>query len=586
MLSVSSGFNAAAESIVRETKARITLLFTDSEYLENEFNAGDGASANTNAGITQLSNHAKEFYTHQWARISPNTCLDNFTFGELESFTFSGLEQLYYKRNPNQSPLYWELGVSYIPPYEEDSPVEYGYWSKEVSNASGNFSGQNAVYLEFENEVNLPTLKLYFDNDPEQYATGFNLYKKSAEQGADYVLIYSATNNTEQELKLILNEQNVKELKLVPISWSKSYEPFRLLEFEVFGDNITINDDELFSVKVIESCEEDGVLSFGTRTLEVSVNNENDIILKSYVIPNIKILAEMSYKLEDGSYEWVSAGLFYTTEFLFEKANKKVNITAVDILTLYDDISIENQFTLNYTDPAAAIEQMVSRTNAIIPSVEYSGEAGSIDIDDYLVEPKTLREAVFELANNLCCGVYTKRDGSIYICNSAISGSVYTLTPDSTKQGGVKTTLIKQLNTVTAATKNDDYIDSFQIDYQSHENAKYTLSLISENLANLQTAMSVLENYFLTRKIKNDIECRGNVAVEIGDTVKFISKTGEIQYGILTKAEYTYSGALKAKWTLKSQSISDNEYIDEYTFNQLETYFYSGLENLMFGVTS
>ena len=531
MLPVSQDFLYASEATVRTTKMRLTLNYVGNRSILFNVDGTNGQSADTRVYNTQLAGDPKPFYTHDWARLGDSN---------------------------GSNGMSWVLGQSKLAPFSERSTVNFGYWSREISDTDKNFSRETEILFTFAEETNVPFIELSFDDDLAQYATGFDVYAISSAPTAEYEIVASVRNNTSTPVRTIIDVENVKTIKLVPISWSTEYEPFRLNGVKFFDQQIVFNTDETQGIKIVESSEQaDNLISAGANQTSTVIRNDNNRILKSHLLKNLNIIFEGAYELADGSLEWIPMGSYYAEKYVFENQNKRINITAIDFLTLIGKERLPAPITLNNTTFENAITTILSHTLQNQINVDILPEIAALNLGEITIEAEDLKTAIEKLVKNAGCFVWVDRHNTlkIYPYVSDSENSVYELTPYNIKQNGEKNTFFETYNNINVRNgsgNEGNLLFSFVDDFRSNLDLSYEMQYANDSV--LQVLQFLLPLIHAKRRVKYEIECRGNIAVELGDSITYTSKSGEVHYGTVVQSEYTYNGALNTKHIIKGEN--------------------------------
>ena len=607
MLPVSQAFIEAAESRVRSSVMRVTLSFDSNENIEYTPQYTSYLSASTEVFAGQMNNNVHYFYTQKWTRLQTG-------------------------------PKGWALGQSALAPFT-NTAMEYGMWSRKISGSDNRFavdSANDGFLMQFRYETNVPDVHIVFDKAENQYAVDFNLHIASINPEEPERVI-EIRSNTRAEWQFGQEIMDVFSLRVIPITWSHPGEPARIAELYFFQPDLVFDGGSLFEVKVIESCEQDGQnTSAGLNRLHIKFNNADRKILISHGVKDLKVLPEFAFEISDGVFEWIPMGVFFASEWNFDKNNKIVTLEAVDNLSLLGDTSIETPYLdtehITADSFAASVLEPTSRWFGGLQIDE--GIKGNWATQIAHILPNDVKSALVEIAVNMGSYLSVDRRGDVSIQPFDIDPEViaYRITPSNRFQGKSKITPYDTFNAVfilsyavsrgsetelfrgvirrdntddgsaiyvrveyTGAPVEVDtlaltgtypadteirlYSDyalfglkqngeyeltirgvpimydqrptSFIDDIRSRKRVDYDLRFIQDTQT-LDFVLNILQSRHKNRRARYEIECRGNPALEIGDTVAFESEGG-IRNGILIQSEYTYTGGLRTRYILKGE---------------------------------
>jgi len=666
---ISPEFLKYAERDVRSSSMRIKLNFDGNENIDYDMD---------------YDAYLKSVYS-----AAPNYNTSNRQLKIKEEFEkcFSNWATFQVDANSKQ---FWDLGNSpLVPDFSEEQiksnpdvlkSLRYGYWSNYQSNEAGSFftgatiPKERGVMWEFKYEINLPDICILFDDgeNPGQYCCDFDVIFKGIDPSEPERRI-AVRDNKKYRFSLLEHDSDcvseltqIKSLWIAPIKWSRPYEQFRMYSMSFFGSNVTFYDDDLYEVKVVESCEQDGQLtSAGLNRLNVRFNNHSGKICVPYAVPELKVDVEFAFNdlnaggknINKDNKNWISMGTFYATVWNFE--NKTVTMEATDVLELVGRKSVEHPYIEKATSGDISANDFVKnllkscgRNDDFIVDLRHPALAGS---DTWWkttygnIQPNDYRSILTEVASNMASYVHVNRQNQIAIkpydikIADADVGRKYTkdpnrdikkearcLTPDKRYQGGTRISPYDTFNSVeieyfsvyqrgtetvfSGDVKAEDGVvgnvyrkleytskpcidinytpsaifgqnhvvscdymlfnlesnknynvtikgkplvynsrkTTFEDDYRSKYYIDFTMRFVQSDEVE-KNVYNILKSRFKNRRSKYEIECRGNPALEIGDTVAFVDDDNTVKYAILTQAEYTYNGGLKARYILKGE---------------------------------
>ncbi len=233
---------------------------------------------------------------------------------------------------------YFKLDGSFV--LTPDDPVpdytEIGWWSEEQSDASGEFTTDPVITLDFVDYHSTLGLGIVFDSIGGNYCKDFTI------QWYDGVTLLEEEIITGNILSFLNVETAVSNFNKIVVTLSKTDKPYRyarLMEIN-FGLQEIFTSDEIVSADLIE--ESDPVSSeISINRLKFTVLNENqrfNMINPTGVyefLQRRQPIQAFSGLLVNGSYEYVNMGTYYLNKW--ENSNKlTATLEATDVIGVLD----------------------------------------------------------------------------------------------------------------------------------------------------------------------------------------------------------------------------------------------------------
>lgn len=373
MIAVSPAFTDAAAARKRRPKAKVKITWTD-PYVDIAVDV-TASSVGATSWEDQVVDLIKET-PHKWLILDGLSALD---------------------------------GTFWIAPgtQEEANANQFGWYSEEVSDGSGDFATPPELLVEFAART-VNTLRFVGEPTIGEYPVDFDIYVyENGESGANYSYVSNVTGNTLVEYTEDISAEelfDVTSIKLVVSKWSQANTICKIIEaFEAITD--TLYGDSISSMTITEEREiRDGTLPVGNITanlLDLELQNvkivrggnqvidpffpENDnSYLKNFMLPNRRVEAFLGFRLADLTIEYVSCGTFWTGEWSISDKNFSVSVSCLDRIGLLKqsifvcDVLFENE------NLKTIAEYVLQHAKDNIPMLDLTWEV-SDDLSDFIV---------------------------------------------------------------------------------------------------------------------------------------------------------------------------------------------------------
>jgi|GEM_PF-4335496 len=329
---------------------------------------------------------------------------------------------------------WWTLGSGFA--LAHDTWGHIGFISAVCSGPDGRFALPVTITVSFETAQTLSCITVIGDDMRGEYPVDFTLRFYG---GQTLIKSRSVTGNS--QIRALLGELDVAGCTRVQLDmtrWSRANTPAKIAG--VAFSPIAVFDENIIRLKTVESDGAGGGLitgSVASRSLEMAAADNSGRMsvlsngaLSRYILPNRRVRLYWGAKT-GGVMTYTPAGVFYTDGWEIDETGPVVRLSAMDILSLLDDIPFEDHMT--YPCPLSELaESVFAQANMNITlsmhpflsgvSLIYPPEWGSV----------SLRRVLSYIAEAAFFRVKTLPDGSVFmgpIDDYAESG--VSITPDN-----------------------------------------------------------------------------------------------------------------------------------------------------------
>lgn len=421
--------------------------------------------------------------------------------------------------------------------YDSQNDVQYGWWSKELSDKDGNINTE--ISFKFTEAHSSFGLTLFFDERNEVWSTEYTIIAF----GQNEEEIFNQTiKSTGAKQAIIIQIENYYS---ITIRFTKTNVPNRRIRLTeiIFG--------------ILESFDR-----HNTKTLKV--NKEFDINSDNLPINEVEIIFDNSnqrYNMvsPDGAYkymqvgmplnvkfgigedfknlDWEEMGSFYYLSSESEDGALTAKITAGDAIMYLDRVSFTKQLTAPTlrTLTTEISEQVGQRLTFVlddeIADVPLSGMPEESDI--------SCRDVLRQACQALSAVCYTNKKNEIIVKRAALNEAKDYLTKNE-MFSVPKIRTGERINTVIVENGEIQGI-SQQIELNEIvQTLKKTNMFVTQTLAN-NVAKWLLNN---TKLFKFEIDSRGNPLRELNDTIAITDAFGTVRNAILVKHVIKYDGGI------------------------------------------
>lgn len=295
-----------------------------------------------------------------------------------------------------------------------DDSVILGWWGGTLSGNDGVFSSAPWIEISF---VKRPIISwvVLGDEKRQEYPVDFTLqYKREGE------IVYSdsITANTQMQVRLMPQLEDITSIRLVITKWSKANACAKIFKFydrmmeRYEGDAV-----EMFEVSE-EMGAADGNYNIVSDTMTVNIFNKDRKFdkgyLRSLMILDRKLMPSIGIE-RNGKIEYQSLGTFYSDEWKIDQDSQWVKCSAVDrLMRLQKKTYVGFPLTENVSlyDIATDILLNIGETT---DSFVISQDLKSVIVPMAFLPKGSAWDALQEIANAGLCKIYIDREDKINI---------------------------------------------------------------------------------------------------------------------------------------------------------------------------
>ena len=443
-------------------------------------------------------------------------------------------------------PNYWKLDGSFsLPPKIDEPGYEVGWWSGVLSDGNGDFTPAQEILIDFSENHSSIGLTIVFDTASDEYASDFDIVVYD-----EFDNVIHTENVTGNTLAKYILEQGLADYRKILITlkkWGKPQRRARIGEIS-FGIVEEYFNEDLIS---LEATEELDTISASAIINEVRFTIENqdkrfDIINPSGIYPFLqrkqKISAFIGVERTQGFFEYAQLGAYYLSEWRSDSGSLTATFTARDILDILDQDE--------YPETTHTSESLYDIAEQVLASADidfYFLDEALQDITITATIPSaTFREVLQMIAIAGQCVVYSDREGRVVI--KRLSEVVL---PDKIELDNMykspQIRLDKLVNTIYVDVMGTEYTytDPFKQANDPILSVSIENPLITTTQHAEQVAIWVLDE--LKKRFIYEVDWRGNPAIETGDILTIEDDFSEGKTVIITKNEFSFSGALRCR---------------------------------------
>ncbi|MGF7050420.1 hypothetical protein J2T13_004958 [Paenibacillus sp. DS2015] len=338
-------------------------------------------------------------------------------------------------------------GSFYLTPDDVNSTDNLGWWSQTMSASDRSFVTEPTLTVLFDDMHSSLGISLFFGT--EEYSSDFEVtwYRSSAVMSQILVVA-----NNSQEVSINKPVENYNKITIRFLKTKRPYRYVRLMSM-VFGLEEIFDNDSIISARVVEEVDPSAsVLSINTLSFTVLNQNQRFNMLNpggiyAYLQKRQKIKARSGLLLEDGSYEFVSMGAYYLSDWK-NSTGLTASLEATDVIGLLDKTTYSaSPFWVN--EPIINVLKHIL-TDAgkfklsILPSVASEVVNGYIPV-------KSHREALMDVLMSARCVSKMDRNETIVVGRIDYSQGVEEISFDTM----LGNPTIEQKTLITAVQAND-----------------------------------------------------------------------------------------------------------------------------------
>lgn len=441
---------------------------------------------------------------------------------------------------------YFLLDSSFELPVETDNG-ELGWWSNEVSDENGNLEIPQVLEFNFTEDHSSMGFTIVFDDKANEYAADFTIQVYNSTD-----ILLDEDIKTGNALNTYISEMPVDGYRKIIITFTKTSKPNRRVRVcEVaFGIIQTFDKSNTTAMNLLYE------VSLNAETLpynelNITIDNSNkkyNMINPNGIYKYLQQGQELDVKLGIGpteeEVELINMGRFYYITSSAEDDSLTTKITANDLFyTLGNSIcktGVTGTWTVTEAVYAVINDSGLSITTSIPTTI------GSRTINKCIPKNATHREALRLIAQASMSTCYFDRNDILVFVEIAESTVVDTL-DNVNMYKPPKVVDLGRMNKIELTVK-DEYAGTESTYTATNKEIGESDKVKTYNNPLAYDGQSVA-NWLLSmaqKRIKYQLQERGNPAREIGDTVKIYDAYNENRNAIMTKEEFIYDGTLRA----------------------------------------
>lgn len=379
------------------------------------------------------------------------------------------------------------------------------------------------------------------------------VFTVTAKNGGAVVAELTVTDNTDITSIVELDIVNYDSVTVTVHNWSLPYHRPRI-ESIALGHILTLTKKEILRYQhehrgdVLSGELPKNSIEFSLNNIDGRWNPANPTGMEKYLSERQKLTVRYGFNMDDGTIEWIHAGVFYLSEWNAPANGIEARFVARDIFTYLENVHLYDGVT-NGT-PLDQFILSVFQHEVLPEDFRYSIDSETLnvnkvgiwsygrDITDY-----SLAELIQLCANASACVTYQDRNGVLHVDQFDTSISDY-LIPISLSYSHPEIELSKPLRNVVVAVDVDDY--TLEVSPKG-EDQSILNPLISDYYTGAARVAELASLVLSTRK-KVSGEFRADPRLELFDIVAVESKYGSLSPVVITNIKYTFGGSFSATY--------------------------------------
>lgn len=409
-----------------------------------------------------------------------------------------------------------------------------GYIGNLLSNEDGSFDNTPIVDIDFSeiHEPIIPGITITWGIAYGEYAETF---KVVAYNGSNIVAEYKVENNFSVKSVVEFDIENYDRIRIEILRWCLPYHRPRISEIFV-GVNKVYEKSDITGYEHEQDIDPIGATT-PVNKMAFEIDNSNNIYdpnnitgLSKYLMERQEMRVKYGLKLNDGTIEYISAGVFYLSEWEAPQNGITASFTARDLLEF-----MQKNYTKGLYQPngVTLYDLAISvLTEADLPL----NDDGTVKwvVSDKLKSVKTiaplplkpLAECLQYIAQAACCVIYCDRLGILHIEPITTDTSDYALTqfnmfsrPEISLQKPLMAVSTKIYNYVSDETGKDLFNGSVTINGTKDVVVTYSQSAI--NVSATATGGTLVSATYYTNACHLRVSGNGEVTISVtGDFLK------------------------------------------------------------------
>jgi len=447
----------------------------------------------------------------------------------------------------------WGLDGNFT--YFDETPVDPGYVSDAISDASGVFSSVPVITItlgSLHTEL-VPGLTITWSKIYNQWATDFRV---SAWAGSSLVAQTTITGNASPVSSVWLDMQRYNRITIEILKWSHPNQRARCLEVFLGLQNVYTKGDLMSfshsqSADLLSAALPKSEITFHLRNDDNRWNPDNPSGVEQYLLSRQEVRLRYGMNV-DGKIEWIKGGTYWLSDWSTPSNGMEATFTARDALVFMNEAYTGPKNGTLYSIIEAAF------TQATLPALDDGSPRYVIDgslksyttsfTDDY-----TMEQVVQMAAHAGNCTIHQDRDGVVRVEPWRETYCGFIIEP-RTSYNHPEYTISKPLKAVSVGYGDDNLRAVVPTD----EGAGEVQTVDSKFLRTESDALRVGKHtaeLLVNRKVISG-EFRADVRLDVLDNIIVTSKYAS---NVIAVTEVNYSttgGAIRGKYTGRVVSIS------------------------------
>lgn len=426
-----------------------------------------------------------------------------------------------------------------------DSDYETAGYVSDISE-----SGSVTFTLPSVRTVAIPGVTITWSSVYGEYPPVFTV---TAKNGDTVVAELTVTDNTEKTCVVDLELVNYDSVTVTVQNWCLPYRRARIESISL-GHTLTLTKNDILGY----THENHGDILSGElpkNSIEFSLNNidgrwnpNNPSGMEKYLSERQKLTVRYGFTMDDGTVEWVQAGVFYLTEWNAPSNGLEARFAARDIFTYLENAYLSGEVTYG-----TALDELllgVFSHEGLPEDFTYSIDSEALKVNkagewyvDKNIEEYTLAEIIQLCANASALVTYQDRYGVLHVDQFNTSPSDYMI-PKSLSYSHPEIELSKPLKKVVVAVDVDDY----ELEVGSTGEEQVIINPFISDYYTGAAKVAELNALVLSTRKKVIGDFRGDPRLELFDVVVVESKYGNLFPVAITNIKYSFNGSFNATY--------------------------------------
>lgn len=404
----------------------------------------------------------------------------------------------------------------------------------------------------------IPGVTIVWSNLFGEYPPVFSV---TAKYGANVVAELTVTDNTEKKCIVDFEMVDYDSVTVTVHNWCLPYRRARI-ERITLGHTLILTKKDILSYKhehrgdVLSGELPKNSIEFSLNNIDGRWNPLNPQGLEKYLSERQRLTVRYGFNMDDGTIEWVNAGVFYLSEWNSPANGMEARFVARDIFTY-----LENNYLNGVVTGGTTLDSLllaVLSHEGLPEDFTYSIDLEALKVNKVKVilgqkpiEEYSLAELVQLCANASALVTYQDRNGVLHVDQFDTSMSDYMI-PRSLSYSHPEIELSKPLRNVIVAVDVDDYI--LEVSPKGEDQ-----SIINPFISDYYTGaarVAELASLVLSTRKKVSGEFRADPRLELFDVVMIESKYGNLFPVVITDIKYSFTGSFSAVYEGRVLAVS------------------------------